>query len=43
MPEVLFDRSGPVATMTFNKPEKANAFDPAWIPSMIDFITAAGA
>jgi 2-(1,2-epoxy-1,2-dihydrophenyl)acetyl-CoA isomerase len=40
MPDVLFDRTGPVATMTFNKPEKANAFDPAWIPSMIDFITA---
>jgi 2-(1,2-epoxy-1,2-dihydrophenyl)acetyl-CoA isomerase len=39
MPEILFDKTGSVATMTFNKPDKANAFDPAWIPSMIDFIT----
>jgi 2-(1,2-epoxy-1,2-dihydrophenyl)acetyl-CoA isomerase len=40
MSPILFDRSGPVATMTFNKPDKANAFDPAWIPSMIEFVTA---
>src|SRR5262245_24154974 len=40
MPEILFDKTAAVATMTFNKPEKANAFDPAWLPSMIDFITA---
>jgi 2-(1,2-epoxy-1,2-dihydrophenyl)acetyl-CoA isomerase len=40
MSEILFDRSGPVATLTLNKPDKANAFDPAWLPSMIDFVAA---
>ena len=40
MSEILFDHSTPVATLTFNKPEKANAFDPAWLPSMIEFMTA---
>jgi 2-(1,2-epoxy-1,2-dihydrophenyl)acetyl-CoA isomerase len=39
MAEVIYDKSGPIATMTFNKPEKANAFDPAWLPAMIQFVT----
>jgi 2-(1,2-epoxy-1,2-dihydrophenyl)acetyl-CoA isomerase len=43
MPEILFDRSGPVAMLTLNKPDKANAFDPAWLPSMIDFVAAVDA
>jgi len=43
MSEILFDRSGPIATLTLNKPEKANAFDPAWRPSMIDFVAAVDA
>jgi 2-(1,2-epoxy-1,2-dihydrophenyl)acetyl-CoA isomerase len=43
MPEILFDRAGPVATLTLNKPDKANAFDPAWLPSMIDFVAAVDA
>lgn len=43
MADILFDRSGPVATMTFNKPDKANAFDPGWLPSMIAFLAAADA
>jgi len=43
MSEILFDRSGAIATLTFNKPDKANAFDPAWLPSMIDFVSAVDA
>jgi len=43
MSEILFDRSGPIAALTFNKPDKANAFDPAWLPSMIDFMSAVDA
>jgi 2-(1,2-epoxy-1,2-dihydrophenyl)acetyl-CoA isomerase len=40
MADIIFDKSGPVATLTFNKPDKANAFDPAWIPSITEFVTA---
>jgi 2-(1,2-epoxy-1,2-dihydrophenyl)acetyl-CoA isomerase len=40
MSDIILDKSGPVATLTFNKPDKANAFDPAWIPSITEFVTA---
>jgi len=43
MSAILLERAGPIATMTFNKPDKANAFDPAWLPSMIEFIAAVDA
>lgn len=35
---LLFDSSGPVATITFNRPDKANAMGPDWIGRMIAFL-----
>src|SRR5690606_27993591 len=35
---LLLEKNGPVATMTFNQPEKANALDPAWLPRMMRFV-----
>src|SRR4029453_14032003 len=34
---LLLERSGAVATMTFNEPQRANALDPAWLPRMTRF------
>ncbi|MET0660207.1 MAG: enoyl-CoA hydratase/isomerase family protein, partial [Steroidobacteraceae bacterium] len=35
---LLLEKSGSVATLTFNQPEKANALDPAWLPRMTQFL-----
>jgi 2-(1,2-epoxy-1,2-dihydrophenyl)acetyl-CoA isomerase len=35
--DLIFETAGPIATLTFNKPDKANALDPAWLPSIADF------
>ncbi|MET0987488.1 MAG: enoyl-CoA hydratase-related protein [Steroidobacteraceae bacterium] len=35
---LLLEKSGPLATLTFNQPEKANALDPAWLPRMTQFL-----
>jgi 2-(1,2-epoxy-1,2-dihydrophenyl)acetyl-CoA isomerase len=40
MSDLILETAGPVATLTFNKPEKANALDPAWLPSIADFFGA---
>jgi len=37
MADLIFQTAGPIATLTFNKPDKANALDPAWLPSIADF------
>jgi 2-(1,2-epoxy-1,2-dihydrophenyl)acetyl-CoA isomerase len=37
VPDLLFETTGPVATLTFNKPDKANALDPAWLPAIAEF------
>jgi 2-(1,2-epoxy-1,2-dihydrophenyl)acetyl-CoA isomerase len=35
--DLIFETAGPVASLTFNKPDKANALDPAWLPSIAEF------
>jgi 2-(1,2-epoxy-1,2-dihydrophenyl)acetyl-CoA isomerase len=34
---LLLEKTGAVATVTFNQPEKANAFEIAWLPRMTGF------
>jgi 2-(1,2-epoxy-1,2-dihydrophenyl)acetyl-CoA isomerase len=38
MATLLLEKSGPVATITFNRPEKANAMDIGWLAPMTDFL-----
>jgi 2-(1,2-epoxy-1,2-dihydrophenyl)acetyl-CoA isomerase len=38
MSTLLLEKSGPVATITFNRPEKANALDIKWLAPMTDFL-----
>lgn len=35
---LLLQKGGAVATITFNRPEKANAFDPRWIAPITEFL-----
>lgn len=35
--ELLLNPDGPIARITFNRPHKANAFDPAWSDPMLQF------
>ena len=36
--DIIFETAGPIARLTFNKPDKANALDPAWLPSIAEFL-----
>ena len=38
MSTLLLEKSGPVAMITFNRPEKANALDIKWLAPMTDFL-----
>lgn len=38
MAELLLEKSGAVATITFNRPDKANAMDTAWLVPMTQFL-----
>ena len=38
MADIIFEPAGPIARLTFNKPDKANALDPAWLPSIAEFL-----
>ena len=38
MADIIFETTGPIARLTFNKPDKANALDPAWLPSIAEFL-----
>ena len=40
MSEIIYQTDGPVASMTFNKPERANALDTAWLPGIVEFFAA---
>lgn len=35
---LLLEKSGPVATITFNRPDKANALDVRWLTPMTEFL-----
>jgi 2-(1,2-epoxy-1,2-dihydrophenyl)acetyl-CoA isomerase len=36
--DIIFETTGPIARLTFNRPDKANALDPAWLPSIAEFL-----
>jgi 2-(1,2-epoxy-1,2-dihydrophenyl)acetyl-CoA isomerase len=37
MSDLIFNTAGPIASLVLNKPDKANALDPAWLPSIMEF------
>jgi enoyl-CoA hydratase/carnithine racemase len=37
---LILEKQGPVATITFNRPDKANAMDIRWLAPMTDFLRA---
>jgi 2-(1,2-epoxy-1,2-dihydrophenyl)acetyl-CoA isomerase len=39
---LLLEKAGGVASIIFNRPERANAFDTAWLPAMSEFLNDAG-
>ncbi len=43
MTTVLYDRSGPVAVLTLNRPDKLNAFDAAMLSDLMSALDRAGA
>jgi 2-(1,2-epoxy-1,2-dihydrophenyl)acetyl-CoA isomerase len=39
---LLLEKNGAVASITFNRPDRANAMDTAWLPAMTEFLRDAG-
>jgi 2-(1,2-epoxy-1,2-dihydrophenyl)acetyl-CoA isomerase len=37
---LLLEKNGPIATITFNRPDKANALDVSWLSAITEFLAA---